>query len=791
MPSQLPSQSQRGIREFRTSSQRNFMETDEDGVQPVPRASSSSPEEPMDEKDILRILITTDNHVGFNERDPVRKEDSFIIFEEIMQYAHRYNVDFVLQGGDLFHDNKPSRDTLHKTIAILRKYVFGDKPVPLQILSDQSVNFKSNPGGTVNYEDPNVNIALPIFSISGNHDAWSGENSLSVLDVLSQCNLINYFGKCETVDQIQVKPILMQKGETKLALYGLGYIRDERLYQTFKNQKVTFFRPAGEDSQNASEWFNLFAIHQNRNQHHNKKGNISESMLKGFFDLVVWGHEHEQQIVPTRSVSGGFEVMQPGSSITTTYTPQEAKPKKVAVLEIYKDTFRVIPITLKTVRPFVFDTISLADYEDDLKHIKNNPEEIADFLKEHVNQLISQAREEKLSSFENDEEAKKELKNYYKKYPGLDLPIVRLRVDYSGGYASINPQRFGQNFVGKVANPSDLLLLSRKKSEKVDTAVVDDDDDKEKVSDKRKRSKEQLLTALIKNDNNEEFADAATDALTDGIKIEDLVSHYLKETSTKKSGIAGLLVLNEFEFQNSVVDFVEKEELHAIDDFVSADIKTKQKRLWSDLKQALKQSDKDSLTEEELEAYLQKYREEARANFELNRYKIMGDRLLKKASSSTDGDHDEEEEEQEEEEEKPKKKKSTRKKKADSEEEEEKPKKRTSSRSKKKVDEDDEEEDKPKKKAPKRKKKDSDEEEEEVPKKKTTRGSKSTKAKPKFKAIDDDDEVVEEEPPKKKTTRGRPKKKVEEEEEKPKRRTAAKKKVVDDEDAIVIDDDDE
>lgn len=509
-------------------------------------------------------------------------------------------------------------------------------------------------------------------------------------------------------------------------------------------------------------------------------------MLKGFFDLVVWGHEHEQQVVPTRSVSGGFEVMQPGSSITTTYTPQEAKPKKVAVLEIYKDTFRVIPITLKTVRPFVFDTISLSDYEDDLKHIKNNPEEIADFLKEHVTQLIKQAREEKLNNFENDEEALTELKNYCKKYPGLDLPIVRLRVDYSGGYASINPQRFGQNFVGKVANPSDLLLLSRKKSEKADAAVVEDDDDQEKVSEKKKRSKEQLLTALIKNDNNEEFADAATDALTDGIKIEDLVSHYLRETSTKKSGIAGLLVLNEFEFQNSVVDFVEKEELHAIDDFVTNDIKTKQKKLWSDLKQALKQSDKDSLTEEELEAYLQKYREEARANFELNRDKIIGDRLLKKASSSADGDHDEEQEEEEEE--KLSKKKTSRRKKADSEEEEEKPKKRTSSRSKKKVEEEDEEEEKPKKKATKRKKKDSDEEEEEAPKKKTTRG-RTTKLKPKFKAIDD--EVVEEEPPKKKTTRGRPKKKVEDEEEKPKRRTAAKKKVVDDEDAIVIDDEDE
>lgn len=152
---------------FRLSSQRSYVDDEEGGIKPVEEGSSGVNEQDVDEKDVLRVLITTDNHVGYLERDTVRKDDSFIIFEEIIQYGHKYNVDFVLQGGDLFHDNKPSRDTLHKTISILRKYVFGDKPVPLQILSDQSVNFKSNPEGTVNYEDPNVNISLPIFAISG------------------------------------------------------------------------------------------------------------------------------------------------------------------------------------------------------------------------------------------------------------------------------------------------------------------------------------------------------------------------------------------------------------------------------------------------------------------------------------------------------------------------------------------------------------------------------------------------------------------------------------------------
>ena len=53
-------------------------------------------------------------------------------------------VDFILLGGDLFHENKPSRKTLHGTMAMFRKYCMGDKPCQLEFLSDQSVNFSNS-----------------------------------------------------------------------------------------------------------------------------------------------------------------------------------------------------------------------------------------------------------------------------------------------------------------------------------------------------------------------------------------------------------------------------------------------------------------------------------------------------------------------------------------------------------------------------------------------------------------------------------------------------------------------
>ena len=37
--------------------------------------------------DTIRILVATDSHVGYEERDPIRKDDSWRSFDEVMQLA--------------------------------------------------------------------------------------------------------------------------------------------------------------------------------------------------------------------------------------------------------------------------------------------------------------------------------------------------------------------------------------------------------------------------------------------------------------------------------------------------------------------------------------------------------------------------------------------------------------------------------------------------------------------------------------------------------------------------------
>lgn len=46
--------------------------------------------------------------------------------------------------------------------------------------------------------------------------------SLCALDLLSAAGLVNHFGHSHSVEKIEISPILMQKGSTKLALFGLG-----------------------------------------------------------------------------------------------------------------------------------------------------------------------------------------------------------------------------------------------------------------------------------------------------------------------------------------------------------------------------------------------------------------------------------------------------------------------------------------------------------------------------------------------------------------------------------------
>lgn len=386
-----------------------------------------------DDSDTLKILVATDSHVGYLESDEIRGEDSYRSFEEVLMLAQEHAVDLILLGGDLFHDNQPSTYCMQRVIELLNKYCLGDKPCAFYIASDQAANFD---GRLANVYDPNMNISYPVFSIHGNHDDPAGFRSCSPVKVLSCAGLLNYFGRSPQFERVRVSPVLIGKGETKLALYGLGNIRDERLHRAWRDGRVTFVRP--EEPAWRDDAFNLLTLHQNRARH-SPTSHIPEEFLDAFLDLVLWGHEHECRIDPEHACNGA-DIIQPGSSVATSLSEGEAEPKHVGLLKITRKSYFLNKIPLSTVRPFKFTTVVLSQVPALAQH-PSDTKQCTRYLTSVVNDLIMQAAEDN---------------------PTM-LPLIRVRIDYSGGFETFNTALFGRTFHGRVANPKDILSFFRKR----------------------------------------------------------------------------------------------------------------------------------------------------------------------------------------------------------------------------------------------------------------------------------------------------------------------------------------
>lgn len=446
-------------------------------------------------------MLSTDNHLGYAEDDNIRGNDSFAALEEVLFLAKEYRCDMVLLAGDLFHHNRPSRRTLYKTMEIFKRYCMGPGSIQVQIVGGSAEdaaaaatgggNKKDNPfvRGYANYEDENYSIDLPVFSIHGNHDDPSrdGGNSelYAALDLLDVNNLVNYFGKQEDTKNIRIDPILLQKGTTRVALYGLGNMRDERLNRMWRGEHLSFSRPVeddnpscdnNEDGEHSSrEWFNILALHQNRDRGRGAKNCVKEDMIPDWMDFICWGHEHECDIEVNESVVGTFRISQPGSSVATSLVEGESMRKKIGLLDIREGQFRLTTIPLTQVRSFVLDTVRLADVPNLDPDSPKVDVKLSKILEDKVRVLIHDAREKRRELLCDAEDGGNTLAKYYNNNNLTEIPLkqlldkedevlVRLKVDHTG-FAAVNNQRFGAKFVGDCANPTDILLFTRKRAE--------------------------------------------------------------------------------------------------------------------------------------------------------------------------------------------------------------------------------------------------------------------------------------------------------------------------------------
>lgn len=599
----------------------------------APAADNSDP-------DNVRALISTDNHLGYLEKDPLRGDDSFRAFEEVLALAKANNVDMVLLGGDLFHDNKPTRRTLVRTMEILRRHCLGDEPISLAV--------RSNPA-TVNYMNSSYAVSLPVFIIHGNHDdatGAAGADALSALDILSQANLITYFGKAPDSRRVSITPILLQKGTTKVALYGLGNIRDDVLYETWVNNKqVRWSCPAtDEDDDGANKWFSIFLIHQNRAVRGSSKA-ILDSAMPAWLDYVIWGHEHDSHPELTKTAP---PIVQPGSSVATSLAHGESLPKHVVVLDIKKNGMKHRPVPLQTVRQFEFGEVSLGATEHGLSVADGKG--IEEFLHAQLEDMITRqevAFDEKKSLWESADgptppkgvhfpPAEFYLKNLTR---SLRQPLIRLRVDYSGGFESLNPQRFGQSFVGRVASATEILLFFKKRTTSSKSFMQGT------ISGRSRKAGTGGDGGADGSDDEDEDDDgeypvAGAGEGDDDVEIPGLVEYFLY--GNKKA--EGLKFLELDKLSDAVSTFVQKSENRAIPDYVASYLELQKNKIAErnshSGKVMTEQARAELFEKEAVDASNRKYEAEATAKKKLKREEEKKKRAENKAKETGEGGSD-------------------------------------------------------------------------------------------------------------------------------------------------------
>jgi double-strand break repair protein MRE11 len=359
----------------------------------------------------MRIVVCSDVHLGFEEKDPIRKEDSYAAFEEVLQRARGLEADLVLVGGDLFHEQCPSTECFNRTIQLLSRHVLGTRS-QLEVLGESSVNWLS----------PEISVSLPVLSIHGNHDEPIIDSGVSALHLLHSTNLITYLRNESASGELHVRPTVLRKpGGSTLAVYGLGFVKDQVLHQMFRDHKVTFHRALAD--------MHILLLHQNRykGQGTPHESCLPEHWVPDFIDLVVWGNEHESlpesNAIPTMKC----RVVQPGSTVATSLIAAEARPKHAVLIDIGPSVCDVSAVPLTSPRQFFFTQVDLSE------HCRDS-EEAEIFLRQLIQDCLQQAHA---------------------------LPLVRIKAEVTG-FDHVRVSQINSEYADRIANKRILTTWKRR-----------------------------------------------------------------------------------------------------------------------------------------------------------------------------------------------------------------------------------------------------------------------------------------------------------------------------------------
>ncbi|KAL7721148.1 Mre11 [Entamoeba marina] len=239
----------------------------------------------------LSFLVLSDNHLGFNEKSLTLRNDCYLQLDSALSIADSEKVDVVLHA------------------------------VPLNF----SMSMEGENDTELNVCDSFLNIKLPILAIHGGSDEPGGVGSISGLDVLAACGLVNKIESEETF----LTPVLIVNDSVKVAVYGLYARKIDDIIQSMKEGILQVKKPDDEG------WVSILIIHCTR-------GRIPLELFKEEFDVVIVGGNHKSNYQTTSRPY----LCQPGSPFPLNFEGFHDNKSSVAKITVYPNKISIDPVFL-------------------------------------------------------------------------------------------------------------------------------------------------------------------------------------------------------------------------------------------------------------------------------------------------------------------------------------------------------------------------------------------------------------------------------------------------------------
>ncbi|NHJ39534.1 MAG: exonuclease SbcCD subunit D [Asgard group archaeon] len=267
----------------------------------------------------MRYLASADTHLGYQTgRTPEARrfihDRMFNIFEEILDVARKFNVDYVLHGGDIFNRSKPPKKAITRAYRIIENLLKDD------------IGFLVAPGNHERSKLPNTLLQY--------HPKCHIFSKLEVLDFGNRYKLIGFpYSEDAAISIIpQLEKLSVKYNESSLMLL---------CHQLFDGVS---FGPLN---------FTFGLSH----------GAIDPLRLPMNCDLVITGHIHRAQ-----SLQKGL-IVYPGSTERTSFI-EAIEPKGYLIIDAFDDKLDITFHEIETISMDVYE-INLEKESFDLQFLKN------------------------------------------------------------------------------------------------------------------------------------------------------------------------------------------------------------------------------------------------------------------------------------------------------------------------------------------------------------------------------------------------------------------------------------